>query len=234
MPGWTAYRAAVIGDGVCLPVLIAALTSAACETGATPKDRRATGWATIAGAAVGIGIQASWLLSPDTKLNWTIPRPHTFNAPGWYHAAFFVAVTTVVAALVTLATRRAWATASAFPNLTLIAASASTFAMLQGLDAGGPAGGVPDAGAARFGLLGLVVAVLTLLQLRALSAHGLMIFGQFAGGALGATAVAESALSWPRYGGWSFLLATTVMAAVAVEPLIRRAARSGRRDRHAG
>ena len=44
----------------------------------------------ISSSFVGAIIQASWIIRDDTSLNWTIPRQHHFNLPGWYHAAYFV------------------------------------------------------------------------------------------------------------------------------------------------
>ena len=44
----------------------------------------------ISSSLVGAIIQASWIIRDDTPLNWTIPRQHHFNLPGWYHAAYFV------------------------------------------------------------------------------------------------------------------------------------------------
>ena len=35
-------------------------------------------------------IQAEWLISDSTVLNWTIPQQHYFNLAGWYHSIFFI------------------------------------------------------------------------------------------------------------------------------------------------
>ena len=37
-------------------------------------------------------MQAQWLISDTTILNWSIPSQHRFNYAGWYHAAFFIVV----------------------------------------------------------------------------------------------------------------------------------------------
>lgn len=39
---------------------------------------------------IGIIIQASWIISDKTLLNWTIPEIHHFTLAGYYHAIFFV------------------------------------------------------------------------------------------------------------------------------------------------
>lgn len=41
---------------------------------------------------IAIFIQASWIISNVTELNWTIDRIHHFNAAGWYHAIYFVSM----------------------------------------------------------------------------------------------------------------------------------------------
>ncbi len=38
---------------------------------------------------IGMVIQAEWLISDSTVLNWTIPQQHYFNLAGWYHSIFF-------------------------------------------------------------------------------------------------------------------------------------------------
>jgi hypothetical protein len=51
----------------------------------------------IVGALAGAAVQASWFLDADPQVNWTLPAPHTFSAPGWYHAGFFVAFSSFAA-----------------------------------------------------------------------------------------------------------------------------------------
>ncbi|WKV75326.1 hypothetical protein AW27_029645 [Streptomyces sp. PCS3-D2] len=51
------------------------------------------------GSLLGSWTQVQWLRDDAPVLNWTLPRPHHFNAAGWYHAAFLIAMSGVVAAL---------------------------------------------------------------------------------------------------------------------------------------
>lgn len=100
------YKAAAIGDPVCLPLLIGSLTARAVLTAQTPKS-----WqklcciaAGILGVLSGILIQVTWLLRDDMELNWSIPSLHHFNAAGWEHAVFFALV---IGAIMYLLFRRA-------------------------------------------------------------------------------------------------------------------------------
>lgn len=91
LPGLFYYRAATLGDGICLPLLVGALmTYIILAEGKIHKPRRVEIFVSAFLGVIAIGMQASWLISNNTKLNWTIPRLHYFNAAGWYHAVFFV------------------------------------------------------------------------------------------------------------------------------------------------
>jgi len=91
LPGLFTYRAATVGDGILLPLLAYSLVRS-CEP--VRCWSRVTRWAAAAGATAGVlagaGSQASWLENPRPKVNWTFPSAGTFNAVGWYHAAFLV------------------------------------------------------------------------------------------------------------------------------------------------
>ncbi|RAS67112.1 hypothetical protein C8D87_103451 [Lentzea atacamensis] len=111
LPGLHTFRSATVGDGILLPLL------AFCLVRSSPQIRtwrRAERWAVATAGVLGLlggaATQISWLANPDPRLNWTLPAPGTFNAAGWYHAAFltgacgfFAAATT--AAIVTLRRR---------------------------------------------------------------------------------------------------------------------------------
>lgn len=100
------YKAAAIGDPICLPLLIGTLTARAVLTAHTPKSWQKLCCITagILGVLSGILIQAAWLLRDDMELNWSIPALHHFNAAGWEHAVFFALV---IGAIMYLLFRRA-------------------------------------------------------------------------------------------------------------------------------
>ena len=92
LPGLFYYLAATYGDAICLPVLTGSLV-AYCHLSEAILTKRQKATAIAVGsisALAALAIQMSWLISDDTKLNWTIPEQHHFNLPGWYHAMFFV------------------------------------------------------------------------------------------------------------------------------------------------
>lgn len=105
--GFTYFISATWGDALFLPSLLAGaiayivLSSAGPVPQATPVWQRRASWLFgIVGSLVGLGIQASWLMSDKTLLNWTIPELHTFNAAGYYHAFFFVVMMGAIPLLV--------------------------------------------------------------------------------------------------------------------------------------
>lgn len=92
------YKAACIGDPLCLPMIIGSLTARNILTKDKPKKWQKNLCCIIggAGALTGLIIQLSWLISDSTELNWTIPALHRFNIPGWEHFIFFIAMIGVI------------------------------------------------------------------------------------------------------------------------------------------
>ena len=89
--GFFSYKAATFGDGICLPFLVGC--SLVCILyGQREKFRfcRPCIFIGLIGAIVGAIVQASWIISDKTLLNWTIPKLHYFTAAGYYHGVFFV------------------------------------------------------------------------------------------------------------------------------------------------
>lgn len=102
LPGLFYYKAAAIGDPICLPLIIGVLFFHNCSQ----KSIRSTaGKASIVlgviAFIVGVSIQAKWLINDNTGLNWSLPEPHRFNLGGWYHAIFFVVIITGIIFLFT-------------------------------------------------------------------------------------------------------------------------------------
>ncbi|WP_327048067.1 hypothetical protein OG320_09425 [Microbispora sp. NBC_01189] len=89
-PGLFSFRSATVGDGLLLPLLSYALVRA--SGGVTAFRRQAVTFAAAGFFLAGAAIQAQWLLNSRPRVNWTLPRPHYFNLPGWWHAAFFALV----------------------------------------------------------------------------------------------------------------------------------------------
>lgn len=92
------YYAATIGDGICLPLLIAAGYYFATvnkwkehiKIKQFGRDERIVDIMGKIFVVIAILIQGSWLIKDSTELNWTIDRVHHFNLAGWYHAIYFV------------------------------------------------------------------------------------------------------------------------------------------------
>ncbi len=108
LPGFFDYHAATYGDGICLPILVGAgiaflrNNKRDCELVYIRKCR----WIVIVMTLIGGLIQASWLISDRTALNWSIPIQHHFNIAGWYHSIFFIGMFGVIAYLLA----RIWCT----------------------------------------------------------------------------------------------------------------------------
>lgn len=90
LPGLFDFRAATLGDAICLPLMVS--SALMLLGGQKLTDKQTKNCLILSGVAILIGIfvQASWLLDPNINPNWTIPKAHYFNFAGWYHACFFV------------------------------------------------------------------------------------------------------------------------------------------------
>lgn len=87
--GLFSYKAATIGDAVCLPVLTGALYILTGERKLSSKGEKTCRGMAVIAFLMGMAVQASWLISDKTILNWSIPVLHHFNIAGWYHSIFF-------------------------------------------------------------------------------------------------------------------------------------------------
>lgn len=100
LPGLFYYKAAAIGDPICLPLLIGALFYHHVQQ---KKTIHSFGKASVVACIImligGITIQAEWLINDNTGLNWSLPETHHFNLGGWYHAVFFVIILAAIALL---------------------------------------------------------------------------------------------------------------------------------------
>lgn len=86
-PGFFDYVSGTWGDGVCLPLMAGALVWINGRLSFRgSRDNRIAG--ALLGAAVAALVIIGWYSDPDPVLNWTMPAPHEFNAPGAAHAAF--------------------------------------------------------------------------------------------------------------------------------------------------
>ena len=101
--GFYEFYAATIGDGICLPMVVASGTYYILVNGIERKDLGKIRIAAMIALLAGVAIQASWLIRDNTILNWTIPRMHHFNFAGWWHAFYFVGMLALITAVVTAA-----------------------------------------------------------------------------------------------------------------------------------
>jgi hypothetical protein len=91
--GFIEYWSATVGDAIILPILAYALTKAALPIRDwSRRDRSLVIVAAGIAALGGVATQYTWLSSATIETNWTLPEPHVFNLPGWYHAVFLVVV----------------------------------------------------------------------------------------------------------------------------------------------
>jgi len=128
--GLFAYKAATWGDAILLPTVAGCLAVSISQLAPARREREIAGLAGVFGLAAGAFSQVGWLMDPQPGLNWTLPRPHHFNAAGWYHAAFLSAGSAAFAGASALIVARA-AHAPAIPGRvwrSLVAAAAATAA----------------------------------------------------------------------------------------------------------
>jgi hypothetical protein len=97
------YWSGTAGDLLFLPVVVFGLVFGVTHIRANASLRRSsfTALAAMLGAAAGAVSQAAWLFDPQPRLNWMVIRPHGLSPIGWYHAAFLVVASGLLAGLTT-------------------------------------------------------------------------------------------------------------------------------------
>ncbi len=142
LPDLFDFVSATWGDGLALPIMAGALVYAIVRSPAVRGERVVAMVMGVLGGLLGAGTQILWLLDDAPRGNWTFPRPHHFNAAGWYHAAFLTLMSATTAILWTLALRRlAHRAADRAPDRARVVAvgiallAAVSFAVLLALDA---------------------------------------------------------------------------------------------------
>lgn len=101
LPGLFDYRAATIGDAICLPLMVSSALMLLRGQKLSDKQTKYCLFFSAVAMLVGVLVQISWLLNPNINPNWTIPKAHYFNLAGWYHACFFVVMFGISALLAT-------------------------------------------------------------------------------------------------------------------------------------
>jgi hypothetical protein len=101
-PGLFRFRSATLGDGLLLPLAAGILLRVARSLGGGPDDWKACAVGAGFGAVAGMLVVWQWLRDPAPRFNWTLPQPHDFNAPGWYHSGFLCACCSLFAGLYVL------------------------------------------------------------------------------------------------------------------------------------
>ena len=86
LPGLYDYKAATWGDGLVLSLGAGGFCALRTLSPSHSQPALTVGALLL---LLGAAIQASWLFDQNISLNWTIPEPGRFNAPGLYHAAYF-------------------------------------------------------------------------------------------------------------------------------------------------
>jgi hypothetical protein len=167
------YRAATWGDFLLVPGICAILVAGLCDD-RIPRQHSERLWAG-AGAAVfaiaGALVQVSWLASAKPILNWTLPEPHRFSFPGWYHAVYLVLLSGAIGAAGLVLGRRVRVArpavrdyvARAFPTAALVGFGVS-FGLVLYLDSVDSLDTSAGQGSA-LGALGAAVATLALVLL---------------------------------------------------------------------
>ncbi|WP_223163964.1 hypothetical protein, partial [Mycobacterium simiae] len=101
---WPYHRSYSLGDTLLLPLLTAALLVLGrrpCGQARSWLSRLPALLAAVIGAAVGGWVQYLWWSDPTPPPTWwTSGRSHHFTVAGAWHAAFFVAMSAVLAYLV--------------------------------------------------------------------------------------------------------------------------------------
>lgn len=99
LPGLFDYASATWGDGLALPTMTGALVYGISHLSRARWERPAGGAAAFLGVGLGAATQVQWLRDDAPHLNWTLPRPHHFNAAGVYHGVFLTVMSGLTAAL---------------------------------------------------------------------------------------------------------------------------------------
>jgi hypothetical protein len=135
LPGLYDFASATWGDGIAVPLMTGSLVHAARTLPPATRDAAVATMAGLLGAGLGVASQAYWLSVDTPQLNWSFPRPHHFNAAGWYHAVYLVVMCGIAAALWALALNRAVRAARVRRSLFLALAAGAAFLALLAADA---------------------------------------------------------------------------------------------------
>jgi hypothetical protein len=227
------YLSATLGDGLLLPLMVAILIGGIASLPATHDDRLRGCAGFAIGTLAGMATQAAWLADDSPSLNWTLPAPHQFNAPGWYHAVFLSLVSGLLLGLAVVAATRVRAARGddaervdrilTSPWLgTLFAASVTMVGLLiaDNRDAVGTDAGMATAAGVGFSALVASGLLAWTFGRRLRAAVAGLAFGL--GAACGATALATWGLAAPQ------AIASTTVASAAVLSLGLSDLRPGR------
>lgn len=191
------YRAATWGDILLVPAICAVLAAGLCDS-RIPRRSGERLWAALGCglfALAGVLVQASWLASSEPILNWTIPAPHHFSFPGWYHAAYLVLLSGAIGAAGLVLGRRVRLAlpairdyVAATPALSVLVGCGISFGLVLYLDSVDSLDTSAGQGSA-FGALGAAVATVVLLLIvvgpkrspRPLAGGSLVVLAVFAG-----------------------------------------------------
>lgn len=93
------YKASLWGDAICLPFIVGTGIAFISYFKDCVRNKKSLWFPIVLGILGGLGgtyMQAQWIISDATILNWSIPVQHQFNFAGWWHAVFFVGVCAAV------------------------------------------------------------------------------------------------------------------------------------------
>jgi hypothetical protein len=106
LPGLYDFASATWGDGLVLPVMTGSLVYVIGRLPPGGRELPVAIGSALLGASAGVATLAASLAAETPRLNWTFPEPHRFNAVGWYHAGFLVAMSAAATGLWTVAIYR--------------------------------------------------------------------------------------------------------------------------------
>lgn len=200
--GFPAFRSGSIGDALLLPAMVGSLLWLIDRCQPVTTERRWMVVTGIVGAATGALVQWLWWSDPKPPTQWGLAGPRDFTIAGWWHAVFFVSLSTALAVwgtqmLVRVRSELEHGNTAQLttPAFALLVTSLLTFCGLLAMDSSPTA--ASQSSTSSLWALAMALAVLLALGAFMWGRRASVVLRPVLAGVVGAVTAVLSCISWP-------------------------------------